>query len=721
MVVKKGKGQITLFIIIGLLALASIAMLFYLFNLMKPAPAISAEKDDITIYVEQCLHNVADEGLGLIGMQGGFIDASQVREDAVLNMGGLRLPYWYYQTGSGIDSSEMPPLEKSYPNDGSIEDQLERYIQDALPVCLDSFKPFREKGILVYPKKLPEIKLAFTENKVVVIGHYTLEVKRGDDIELKSDFITELPVRLRTVYRLAEEIKRHEENTVFLERHTRNMISAYSRIDKDYLPPMEGGLDFAPCEKRVFWNYRDVEENLRRMLSSNVPFLRIANTDFERIEVTDEPNPKNRRIRQGILDTMVQQVSDNLYRGVSVLFYYDTLFPTDFDIGGKGVLEPNSFELNLLFSRLCMMQYSFSYSLKYPVLVTLIDRNSRQANSDYIFQFPLQAVLKDNFPRVRYSEAMGIPLETRTSFQCDMAQRLSGEVKISVSDDAGQPIDRAGIFFQCGPQFVYTFDEKGGLTDIERFAERCFIGSTDQGVIVTRLPPCGGGGMLTIQKEGYVAKQDIIGTVEEGLGFEKSYVLEKITEKKLTIMKYALKPPAVDGEIEPNPGVVLQDGEIVACNPARNALPLLATEDVIVRLSKIDGDQEVTRFYNVNNLTLIPLAPGRYKAELQLMRRERFEGEMTIKANSQKKVVNTGISTKEYYYPEKDVLMPVALTGGSVFEFTVSADDSRYGREVIFYVFDEGIPQYIENMGRPMMDREKCSELNVDLLRPRFT
>ncbi|MEM4268362.1 MAG: hypothetical protein QXK37_06055 [Candidatus Woesearchaeota archaeon] len=721
------RGQVTLFIIFGVLLLFSALIIIYINSKVKPIQTSEKKQDEVQNYVEGCLKQVAEEGIIKAGLQGGYIDAALAREiSSGFTHNSLFIPYWFYQRPMGIDSSEMPTLFKKSDRDNSIQDQLERYTTEKLNECLREFAAIKERGIEVNEKGMPKTKVSFTDSKVIVKLDYPIEIVKEDSVESRMEFSAEVPVRLKKIYELAKEIKDYETKTFFLERTTKNLISIYSRIDSQYLPPMEGGLDFAPCEKRTYWIASDVEQNFRRMLSSNIPYLKIANTDHSKIIVTskEEPNQKRREIRQGVYDRFVHKTSEKNYRFMEVMFSFEPTYPLELDLGSQGILEPKSFEVDLLLAQLCMFQYKFSYNTRFPVLVTIIDKQSKAENKDYLFQFPLEVVIKDNFPRVRLSDVSGQQRKSDISYQCDINQRLSGPVTLNVFDEQGNGIDGALVYFQCGPEFVYVFDENGTVIEAERFAEKCFIGKTDKGVLDTKLPPCIGGGLLTIKRVGYVEKGDVIGTVEEGQSFTKNYKLDRIKELKLSIKKYFVMPPLPDSEVTNNntkQGIIIKDGAVVACNADTEPIELSDNEDVILSIRKADlnsGALNVLGYYNKNNESRISLAPGEYIVDLQLIRRERFEGEMTFKKESQEKRIETAISQETIKYPDKDVALPVTFTGGAHYNITFTKEQLKNAKEITLFVFDEGPPRTLEEITQPLMHIEACSNLNRALISP---
>jgi hypothetical protein len=626
----------------------------------------------------------------------------------------------------------MPPLYKSYDGDDSIQSQIESYVLENIGSCINSYEPFKSEGYAVKTESNPVIQVLFTDSRVVVEMNYPVVLDRNGLTERYDSFSTEIKVRLKRIYELAKEIRDYEATDVFLERQTKNFITTYSKVDKNYLPPMYGGMTFESCSNRVYWLYPDVEENFKTMLSANIPYLKVENTDYTPVTITerDAPDKNDRAVMQGIINGLVVNLSQTSNPFIKIGFSYDYNFPIRLDMGTKGILEPNSFDVDLLFSKFCMFEYKFFYNTKFPVLVTLTDSKSDIDNSQYIFQFPLEVIIKDNFPRMRYSDVFGTPEETKHSLQCSENQRQAGPVDIAVKDNNNALVENARVLFQCGPTMVYDYDLNGTLTNASRFADRCFMGLTDKnGMIDMDFPPCFGGGIVTIEHDGYLGVTDLIGSVLQGQPISKNYTLSKVVEKEIVISKYFVKPPIVIGTNMVNnlPGIVLSGEDVVECNLRSDAAPLQEHENVLVKLTRIDDDNGIMPsqpfiLYNPINKNILKLAPGKYNVDMLYLRNERYPGEMTILADSEFKYIPGSIasSSETIYYPEESIEIPTTFSGGAEFVWDLKPEDLYSSGKIRFYIIDEGMPKFIEHVGRAVNDRQNCTTLNWGLMQPRF-
>jgi hypothetical protein len=113
--------------------------------------------------------------------------------------------------------------------------------------------------------------------------------------------------------------------------------------------------------------------------------------------------------------------------------------------------------------------------------------------------------------------------------------------------------------------------------------------------------------------------------------------------------------------------------------------------------------------YSPGNISKIMLAPGTYEVDVLLLRNERYNGEMTIKKDSQVMRIEAGMETKEVKYPDKDVLLPAVFTGGAKLEWKVTKEELERAKRITIVVFDEGIPLKIEDVGSPLEHRDACS------------
>ena len=71
--VQSRSGQVTVFIIIGLILLLTVGVIVYFQYAYKKVQTFELSEDPVTAYVQQCLVDITEEGVMLAGKNGGYI------------------------------------------------------------------------------------------------------------------------------------------------------------------------------------------------------------------------------------------------------------------------------------------------------------------------------------------------------------------------------------------------------------------------------------------------------------------------------------------------------------------------------------------------------------------------------------------------------------------------------------------------------------------------
>jgi len=185
------RGQITIFIIVGILILAIILGMVYLGKYITKKELEVEEVplhqvESVKLYVENCLKRTLDDGLLLIGQHGGyFILPNQSTEDAYLNT-----PYYFYQDAIIAPSIEM------------IQKEISQYIEDQLPFCLQNFQAF--PFLIEFENPDAETNIAAQ----TVAANVLLPLKinlANQEIQINS-FSSSVPSRLLQIYEVSHKI-----------------------------------------------------------------------------------------------------------------------------------------------------------------------------------------------------------------------------------------------------------------------------------------------------------------------------------------------------------------------------------------------------------------------------------------------------------------------------------------------------------------------------------
>jgi hypothetical protein len=558
------KGQITVFIIIGILLLAAIGIYLYITQKAAIAPIeaegikvaeVATEVKVLQDFATQCLYVVAKQGIEMIGERGGYIEPSQKHNPIEATEGSavqfspnskLKVPYWWHMSsknkcqGNCEFKSERPSLE-------TIENQMNNYIKKELPNCINSFEQFKDMGYTAVPSGDINARTQLTKGNVVVRAEYPFEVtKAGARFELK-DIATELPVNFYDIYSLATNITNLETEHAFLERAIRSLIDVFGRAESNALPPvteMEFGFSAG-----TIWTKFDVKQKIMEMLTSYIPMLKVTYTKNYKYLLA--PKGKDKKMYEILYNRGFTVPVLEPHRDLSVKFSYLPWWKPYLDLNCNGQLcqaEGISNTLGFLFG---VKRYNFAYDISYPVLVE-ISNPAAFKGEGYSLRFFLEANIRNNEPAAIMEPALVVPSITeRSSLLCDPLQRTSGNITINVRTSAGKPVDDAEILYRCG-------------------SETCSIGRSANGKLLARLPRCLGGtlGAVHTNYSGALSPLDILDAGDKTINLVLGVPYEvDFSAKKWRVMK--------TGNVSGSAGWELDTTQLFNQGPRENTLIML--------------------------------------------------------------------------------------------------------------------------------------------------
>jgi hypothetical protein len=584
------KGQVTIFIIIGVLVLLISATFFYVryTRVREAIPVIPVLEDipeqaqPVSIYVQTCLSFLAEEGLRKLGTQGGYIDLEEAGiTTSSLNPteadgiqfspdSDLKIPYWWYMD-SPNDCKGCTFSGELVPDEESIESQIDEYIIDNIDMCLQDFEPFKEQGYDINIEGSPKPFTVIGETDVSVFLEYPLEVSTQESKTDISQFYASLPLNFRDIYDLASEIKTSQQNDDFLEQQFLNLLADYQGLDKDSLPP-KADFDFE-LGGGTIWTVPEVQSNIESMLMAYIPGLQVPHSlNYERVEFPGEP------IREATYAMEIPVNYNREYSDLEVTFDYLGWWPIYFNTGQGGIIQPESIT-GALFP-IGLQRYNTAYDISFPSVVTITDPDAFDGRG-YSFMFALEANIRNSQIIDQGFEGFEGVYLFQESLLCNLNQRNTGDITIEVTDiSSGRAVKDIDISYICGP-------------------ETCYIGKTGiNGILKERFPVCFNG-IVVFNNRDYFIPAVALSTKED-----KEVVMDidayPFVERTISIEKKNL-------------------GTGILSNP----LSLGANEQAILTLSRVQenpGDADVVAAADITGTeeAVIRLVPGKYEARIDM-------------------------------------------------------------------------------------------------------
>lgn len=709
------RGQLTIFIIIGIIILVVFASFFVLRSVLveeelevaRPiAEQIPTEFEPVRVFTDDCIELIAKQGLVRLGQQGGHIypelwtglyfnEQNPTDSDGLI-LGSAKIPYWWYnQVGN---SQNTVSLDTNRPTISDMERDLKVFIETELPTCLNNYEDFEEQNYQVREGDITAFVDILPGSIGISVTH-PLTVRRGPSEATFESFFVDLPVDLNKMYNVALEITEAEKEDTFLESGLVALIEEFSETDSNYLPPMTAHtFETIPT---VSWNEQVVKQDIKNLLSSYVTSYRYLDSrnyySYQYPENTELKDLKQRVYNNRILPF---GNADDL----DVRFQYLDQWDFYFDTNGEGdLIRPTSVNVDFFISKFGWQNYRTNYDVSYPVWISLYSPEALD-NEGFQFNFALEANIRNNQPIRDNTSLFGPSSRFQESLVCDENQRNSGNITVRVYDAYNlNPIPEAAITYTVGD-------------------ETCSIGLTDENGVFTGKFPIALGGSVTAFKENYLSHFEILDTkldqpdrIDIALWRIKT-VDFTITKKKLYNCKKTEDMVCYFGQTNITPpeesqDILVDSFDIEGSDRARHShwllsntpLSLDSDEQAIITFERLSrNDQPFSSGSSVVGAesNTISLVPGTYRVTISILN----DQELLIPAEErcvEEGGVIGGLIAGEQCFDVPDMEFPQFSSGGArwdsntLMEITPSALYST--DEIIFKSLSVGLLDVPEN------------------------
>ncbi|MGV8162518.1 MAG: hypothetical protein ACP5N2_04275 [Candidatus Nanoarchaeia archaeon] len=621
---KRGnKGQVTIFVILGLMVLIIVGIFIFLVSQKKLEPV-----DETDVYLQNydaklspiyndvvfCMDILGKEALVKIGSNGGYLDIAPnlyaydryvEHTNNALELfpeSEIVLPYWKYIQGSPdcaecIEVQKVPLLEGSYD---SIQKQTERYISQNLVSCVNDFSEYEFDLTINYGT--PNVSVIFRDELTFIGLDWPINVTFGNEVKSESlrYFSTTLDLKMRKIYTLALDTLFQMEmvgDSRAFEHFTSDILSFYSFGGEDAeIPPVSGPVIVGFSEPR-FWLLKDVKTTLKNAVSENTNYMQVIGSkdsyypyEMDLIEKTTYVKLQNKIY-----------TDEEYLTTTRIRFNYFPNWPMYVSVNpGSEVIMPESTGMiNMLFFQVGSTKYKFDYDITYPVLVTLEDDEAFKGEG-YLFEYPFEVNIRSNKP---YSnESILIQSADYPEFeQNDYSNYIQRTVPVKlnvINGYNGEPEPNVLISYACLDTAITL-----GVSEI----------TDGQAVIDSALPPCIGGKFSVVTRN--YSMPEIIEDIVLDNPLEKTLKVYPEKEITLSLKKINFAPTKIPENIN---DAIDRDWKIVS---GEGLLNIIQDEEVIFLMSEIraDAGQPRVQFLNLNftnNEGTLKLTPGDYNVQI---------------------------------------------------------------------------------------------------------
>jgi len=184
------RGQITVFIIIGIIMLFLTAGFLFIFKSMNNSELKTEQEvmlnsydlGSVRMYIDHCFERTSREAIIYVGLRGGYYKVPPPSNDQIF----IQIPYY-------LDLGNV-----RFPSKERIAEEVKLFIEERLDNCLNNFTTFRNSG---YDFEEGEISAkVILENAVVFELDYPLIVKKGKSLTELRKYSYRLPLNFQDIY-----------------------------------------------------------------------------------------------------------------------------------------------------------------------------------------------------------------------------------------------------------------------------------------------------------------------------------------------------------------------------------------------------------------------------------------------------------------------------------------------------------------------------------------
>jgi hypothetical protein len=250
----KKKGQITIFIIFGVVILLIVYLAITLNDSIVETTSegnsfqatLDSENILFNVYIESCLADVADEAIEHVSANGGQsrLKAITLYDDPAfplgrsypltLRFGADDVPIFYTHNNVTGESYDLSPDEEQ------LALQIADKISSAMPYCLNNFKPFLDRGFKI------------------AIGGSRTDVVFESDVDLRIKYFLDATIESESRVTLAKEVTYEvQSHILFFTKVNQILISEIS----NYAP--NGFPDFTLAQLANAYEFRFIKQQYK--------------------------------------------------------------------------------------------------------------------------------------------------------------------------------------------------------------------------------------------------------------------------------------------------------------------------------------------------------------------------------------------------------------------------------------------------------------------------
>ncbi|MEK6917941.1 MAG: hypothetical protein AABW51_03245 [Nanoarchaeota archaeon] len=398
---RSNRSQVTIFIIVAILIVASVVLFFVFKNNAAKQEPITVSVDPAYTTFLSCVEDQASNGIKVLESQGGYINPPEFEPGSrympfsnQLDFLGNPIPYWYYVSANNIQKEQVPSKSE-------METQIAKFVEGKARDC--DFSSYTAQGYEITQGD-PKASVSIKNNEVDIDLSMDLAINKTGSSSFFKNHAIVVKSNLGELYNSALSVYNKEQSEMFLENYSIDNLRLYAPVD---------GVDLL-CSP-LTWNADKVFDDLQNGIQANTLAINVKNDNYFKPKFQNVP-----------ADVQVKFLNSRNWT------YSFEVNPSD---GPLMMASPVGNQPGFGILGFCYVPYHFVYDLRYPVLIQV-------QKGDEIFQFPVAIVILGNKPRQPLNG------ESANLVASDLCANSNTKTQFSVHDSSLKKID-AEIFYEC--------------------------------------------------------------------------------------------------------------------------------------------------------------------------------------------------------------------------------------------------------------------------------
>lgn len=201
---KKG-GQVTIFIIIGIIIIG-IIIFFFLFRSRVKIPGVGVgEETSPSSFLESCMEDKVKEAVNLISSQGGYIGPSLYKTFQFEGEDSKNISYLCYTNNYYVPCINQEPMLIKH-----LKEEIYNYVSDDVENCFDSLTSNLDKQGYAVDTKYRGFEVQLIEEKMVIDIDAEITLTKAEETIKQEDFEIIIPSRFYDLSLVVQEIVSQE-------------------------------------------------------------------------------------------------------------------------------------------------------------------------------------------------------------------------------------------------------------------------------------------------------------------------------------------------------------------------------------------------------------------------------------------------------------------------------------------------------------------------------